>query len=300
MADEVMVSVGYEGKQYRIPAEIARLNATQPGVAKAWIEEQIAEETDRRQQAKQRKEESVEAEFENISAKLSKVDGIERAMAAMQQSVDAYASANAALNAQVAALEESGGVLGGANSSARQTAFELATQSTAGGAILSQMQSTQLSMERQLDSFQQQLDDFQLAIAKQVTEALAAGQSRQRLEQEASNRLLDDVGRAEERAAKAEGLAAQALSDAKAAQSLNKNDVTRGQITSMVTAEVIQQAPILIDKQIREDRDLGVINPGGPTMDRGFMAQRQKDSNALTEHMYGRDSDWKRTAKGRS
>ena len=234
MAKEVMVSVGYEGKQYLIPTEIARLNATQPGVAKAWIEEQIAEETDRRQQAKARREESVEAEFENISAKLSKVDGIEQAMAAMQQSVDAYASANAALNAQVAALEESGGVLGGANSSARQTAFELATQSTAGGAILSQMQSTQLSMERQLDSFQQQLDDFQLAIAKQVTEALTTGRQRGQLLQEASNRALDEAARAEEIARKAAATGAQALRDAAEAKIITKDQLTALDVENMV------------------------------------------------------------------
>ena len=234
MAEEAMIEVGYEGKKYRIPAEIARLNATQPGVAKAWIEEQIAEETDRRQQAKQRKEESVEAEFENISAKLSKVDGIEQAMAAMQQSVDAYASANAALNAQVAALEESGGVLGGANSSARQTAFELATQSTAGGAILSQMQSTQLSMERQLDSFQQQLDDFQLAIAKQVTEALTTGRQRGQLLQEASNRALDEAARAEEIARKAAATGAQALRDAAEAKIITKDQLTALDVENMV------------------------------------------------------------------
>ena len=57
MAKEVFVSVGYEGKQYLIPTEIARLNATQPGVARDYIEEMIAEESDRQQQAKQRKEE---------------------------------------------------------------------------------------------------------------------------------------------------------------------------------------------------------------------------------------------------
>ena len=58
MAVEPMQEVGYEGKKYKIPAEIARLNVTQPGVARDYIEEMIAEETDRQQQAKARREES--------------------------------------------------------------------------------------------------------------------------------------------------------------------------------------------------------------------------------------------------
>ena len=112
MAEEALVEVGYEGKKYRIPAEIARLNATQPGVARDYIEEMIAEESDRRQQAKQRKEESVEAEFTNVKTRLSElesknqiINNLQRENASLKAAVEAQAS-------QIDALESSGSAAG--------------------------------------------------------------------------------------------------------------------------------------------------------------------------------------------
>ena len=52
-------------------------------------------------------------------------------------------------------------------------------------------------------------------------------------------------------------------------------------ITNEVTAEVKAQAPDLIDQQIKDDRELGVINPGGQTMDREYQQQKRADAQAF-------------------
>ena len=131
-------------------------------------------------------------------------------------------------------------------------------------------------MQIRLESLHDQFDD-------QATKALAAGQSRQRLEQEKTNRLLNDVGRAEERAAKAEAQAAEALSRAQAAQIISKNDLTRDQLVSIVQDEIRDSSPRLVNEAIdviREDEFHGGSVTGqrhDPTLTR----QRRSDADQM-------------------
>ena len=282
MAKEAFISVGYEGKQYMIPAEIARLNATQPGVARDYILELIADETDRKQQAKQRKEESVEAEFENISAKLSKVDGIEKTMAAMQQTIDSYQSANEALKSQIDALESSGSAAGSASAEAREAAFSLANASTVAFTALNELRTHNDRLDNTVERMEARLAELEAAQTKQLAEALASGQQRQRLQQEASNRALDEAAKAEARAAKAEAVAAQALSDAKAAQSLSRNDITRDQLVSIVQDELRASSPRIVDEAVEIVRrdEFGGGSVTGQRMDGDYIRQRRADADA--------------------
>ena len=63
------------------------------------------------------------------------------------------------------------------------------------------------------------------------------------------------------------------------------NPITRAEvkniITTEVTAEVKAQAPDLIDQQIQDDKELGVINPGGQTMDREYQQRKRADAEAF-------------------
>ena len=283
MAKEAFVSVGYEGRQYQIPAEIAQLNTSQPGIAKAWIEEQIADKADRQARAKARKEESVEAEFTSVKTRLSDLESKEAVITNLQRENSSLKAAVEAQSIQIDALEDSGGVLGGANASARQTSFELSNAATAGSAVLAQLQSAQLRMTTVLDRMEAKLGQLQADFTEQATKAIAAGQTRQRLEQEASNRLLLDVARAEERAVKAEGLAAQTLSDAQSAKILSKDQLTRDELVSIVQDEVRESSPQLVNEAItviREDEFHGG-SVTGQRHDPALTRQRRADADAM-------------------
>ena len=283
MAAEAMVEVGYEGKKYQIPAEIARLNATQPGAARAYIEDQIEEQLLREQQKKQRREESVEAEFTSVKTRLSDLESKEAVISNLQRENKALKAAVEAQSVQINALEDSGGVLGGANATARQTSFELSNAATSGAAVLAEMQSTNERLTATVEKMEARLAELEVAQAKQITEAMTTGQNRQRLEQEASNRLLIDVARAEERAAKAEGQAAEALSKAKAAQSLSRNDITRENIVAMVQNELQSSAPRLVNEAIdviREDEFHGG-SVTGQRHDPAPTRQRRADADQM-------------------
>ena len=250
MAVEPMQEVGYEGKKYKIPAEIARLNVTQPGAARAYIEDQIEEQVLREQQKRQRREESVEAEFTSVKSRLDGLESKEAVISNLQRENTALKAAVEAQALQIDALESSGSAAGSASAEARETAYSLSNASTVAQGTLATLQTQNERLNTTIERMQIQLDTLQDQFDDQATKALAAGQTRQRLEQEKTNRLLSDVGRAEERAAKAEGQAAEALSKAKAAQSLSRNDITRENIIAMVQNEVKASAPRLVDEAI--------------------------------------------------
>ena len=283
MAEEAMVSVGYEGKQYRIPAEIARLNATQPGVARDYIEEKIAEETYRQQQSKARKEESVEAEFAVVKTRLSELESERAVTKNLQRENASLRAAVDALVTQLDAIESSGNAAGSASAEARQTAYDLANASTIAMGTLSNLQRENERLNATVTTMQAQLDQLQAEFNEQANNALATGRQRGQLLQEASNRALDEAAKAEARAAKAEAVAAQALSDAKAAQSLNKNDVTREQIMAMVQNEVRESSPRLVNEAIeviREDEFHGG-SVTGQRHDPALTRQRRDDADQM-------------------
>lgn len=283
MASEAMVSVGYEGRQYRIPADIARLNTTQPGVARDYIEEMIAEESDRQQQAKARREESVEAEFSSVKSRLSELESKEAVITNLQRENASLKAAVEAQSVQIDALESSGSAAGSASAEAREAAFSLANASSVAYNSLTELRGENQRLNDTVEQMQIQLETLQDQFDDQATKALAAGQTRQRLEQEKTNRLLTDVARAEERAAKAQAAAGQALADAKAAQSLSRNDITRENIVAMVQNELQASAPQLVNEAIdtiKED-EFGGKSIFGQRMDGDLTRQRRADADQM-------------------
>ena len=234
MAEEIMVSVGYEGKQYRIPAEIARLNATQPGVAKAWIEEMLAEESERQQQVKQRKAESVEAEFTVVKTRLSELESERAVTKNLQRENASLRAAVDALVTQLDAIESSGNAAGSASAEARQTAYDLSNASTIAQGTLSNLQRENERLNSTVMTMQAQLDQLQAEFNEQASNAIATGRQRGQLLQEASNRALDESARAEAIARQAEAVAAQALRDAAEAKIITKDQLTALDVENMV------------------------------------------------------------------
>lgn len=282
MAKEVMVEVGYEGKKYLIPAEIARLNATQPGVARDYIEEMIADETDRKRQAKQRKEESVEAEFSSVKSRLSELESKNQVISNLERENSSLRAAVEAQASQIDALESSGSAAGSASAEAREAAFSLANASTVAFTALNELRTHNDRLDATIEKMEARLAELELKQTKQLAEALASGQQRQRLQQEASNRALDEAAKAEARAAKAEAVAAQALSDAKAAQSLSRNDITRDQLVSIVQDELRASSPRIVDEAVEIVRrdEFGGGSVTGQRMDGDYIRQRRADADA--------------------
>ena len=283
MAKEAFVSVGYEGKQYMIPAEIARLNATQPGVARDYILELIAEETDRQRQAKQRKEESVEAEFSSVKSRLSELESKNQVISNLERENSSLRAAVEAQASQIDALESSGSAAGSASAEAREAAFSLANASTVAFTALNELRTHNDRLDNTVERMEARLAELEAAQTKQLAEALASGQQRQRLQQEASNRALDEAAKAEARAAKAEAVAAQALSDAKAAQSLSRNDITRDQLVSIVQDELRASSPRIVDEAVEIVRrdEFGGGSVTGQRMDGDYIRQKRADADQM-------------------
>ena len=286
MAADVMVEVGYEGSQYRVPKSVL-----DSGMAAAYIKDQLAEQADRAAERKAKVKETGDGEFATIKSKMKKVDGIEESMAQMQQTVDAYASANAALKAQVAALEESGGVLGGANSTARQTAYDLSNASTSGANLLGQLQTAQAVLDERLDRMFARVEQLEVQQTQVLTNANAAAKTSQSLLQEAVARALDESAKAEARAAQAEAVAGQALSDAKSAQRINDGSLTREQLNAQVTMQVTdewkaQQTAIVnaVVDQIRDEFPNGL---GAQRVDAERTRQLRSDAFRLRDSQTG-------------
>ena len=280
MPDEIMIEVGYNGSKYKVPADVVRSN-----MAASWIEDQIAEQSQRQARRKAQKQQSTEAEFTTIKNKLKLIDRLSDRVEQQDEAIEAYASANAALKAQVAALEESGGVLGGANAMARQSAFDLANASTTAQNTLSELNRVDSNWNRQIDLMEERLERMQSQMQAQIDTANRAAATRERLAQERVNRLLDDVSRAEARAAKAEAVAAQAMADAEAAGVLGNGRLTRQDITNAVTAELDAQTPAMVDRAIETIKRDEFVGGSmlGQRMDGDLIRRQRSDAENFME-----------------
>ena len=275
-----MIEVGYNGSKYKVPADVVRSN-----MAASWIEDQIAEQSQRQARRKAQKQQSTEAEFTTIKNKLKLIDRLSDRVEQQDEAIEAYASANAALKAQVAALEESGGVLGGANAMARQSAFDLANASTTAQNTLSELNRVDSNWNRQIDLMEERLERMQSQMQAQIDTANRAAATRERLAQERVNRLLDDVSRAEARAAKAEAVAAQAMADAEAAGVLGNGRLTRQDITNAVTAELDAQTPAMVDRAIETIKRDEFVGGSmlGQRMDGDLIRRQRSDAENFME-----------------
>ena len=292
MADP-MVEVGYEGQQYRVPRDV--LNA---GMAASYIKDQLAEKAERKAQREAQKQSSVEAEFSSIKTKLSKLDRLQAQVDNQAQVVASYEAANAALRAQIDALEDSNDGLGSTSGKARAASLEL-SQTTAGAALMAEtLMRHRESLELQVQRMQERLDLLETQQRKQISDHLKAGVTRSRLEQEQTVRLIDDVAKADAVARQAEATAAQALSKAQGAQSLSKNDITRDDMLNLIHAELLATTENIAESVVAQMTNQFPQGPGGIRMDAQFMEQVTKDGNRTGEIRYGTDKAVKKNLKG--
>ena len=297
MRAEPMIEVGFEGRQVLIPADIARLNATQPGVAAAWIRDQEAEKADRRAQRQAKVKETVDGEFATIQRKLQKVDRLEAEQSNQAQTIASYEAANKALRAQIDALEDSNGGLGSTSSKAREASLELSQQVAGSALMIETMMRHRESLERQVEAMEDRLDKLEARQQKQIDDHLKAGQTRQRLEQEQTNRLIDLVAEADAVARKADAVAGDALSKAQGAQNLGRNDITRDNLLSLIHAELLATTENIAESVVAQMTNQFPQGPGGIRMDAQYMEQTRKDGVNDRELRNGDDTAMKRTLK---
>ena len=292
MAANPMVQVGYNGSQYNVPKDVL-----QAGMAAQWIEDQLAEKAERQAQREAKKQETVEAEFSTIKTKLNKLDVLSERIEQLEAANAAYATANAAQRAQIEALEDSNGGLGSTSSKAREASLELSQQVAGSALMIETMMRHRESLEVQVVRMQERLDLLEGRQQKQIDDHLKAGQTRQRLEQEQTNRLIDLVAEADAVARKAEATAADALSKAQGAQSLNRNDISRDDMLNLIHAELLATTENIAESVVAQMTSQFPQGPGGIRMDKDFMEQTEKDGTNAYEIRYGDDKAMKRTLR---
>ena len=273
MAVDPLVEVGFEGDQYMVPKSVLAA-----GMAKQYIEDQLAEQAERAAQKKAKVQQSVESEFSSIKAKLGKLDELEAEQSNQAQVIASYEAANKALKAQVEALESSGADAGSASAEARQVSYDLANAATVAAGALADLTQAQKEYDRRVEQVEAEYARVTEAQTKQINDALAAGQTRERLAQERVNALLDRVAQLEARALDAEAKANQALRDAEASQSLNKNDITRDQVMAMVHAEWLAQQDGITDAVVENIRDEFPNGLGAQRVDKERTRQLRSDA----------------------
>lgn len=282
MAVDPLVEVGFEGDQYMVPKSVL-----QAGMAKQYIEDQLAEAAERAAKKKAKVNASVEGEFATIKAKLGKVDQLEAEQSNQAQVIASYKSANEALKAQVDALESSGADAGSASAEARRVSYDLANAATVAAGALADLTTAQKEYERRVEQVEAEYARVTEAQAKQINDALAAGITRDRLAQERFNALQDTVAQLEARAVKAEAVAARALADAEASKSLSRNDVTRDQLMQMVHNEWLAQQDGITDAVVENIRDEFPNGLGAQRIDKDRTRQLRSDAQGFVDKAQG-------------
>lgn len=277
MPTSATTSVTFEGKRYDVPQALLDADAKRgTTMTRDFIREVIADEEDRKAQAKARRDDRVEAEFKSVTTKLAKVDAIEETLAQLTQANAAYQVANDALKAQLEALEDSNDGLGSTSSKARAAALEL-SQHVAGAALMVEtMMRHRESLERQVESMQARLDLLESQQQEQIDVHLKVGQQRQQLEQAHTNRLLDVVADAESIAREAEATSKQALSDAQSSQVVTKDLFTRDEVNAMVTAELQKSMPEAVEMAVEKIKNEFPNGIHGPRLDGDYVREATK------------------------
>ena len=291
------VSVGFEGRTYEIPAEVAAANARQPGLAADYIRDQIAGEEERKAAIKQASDLNVEREFKSVRSKLARVDSIEQQLQQQADAIGAYKSANEALTSQVQALQATGTGLGSASSDARDAAGELALQTSNSSILLEALRQREESMRGVIDGLENQVASLEAQLKAQVEENLALGQSRQRLMLDGVTKLEDRVLSADEVAREAQGVANQALQVAKGARQLTKDQVTEADLLAMVQAEIRLSAEQIVELVLEQMKPQFPHGFAGPRMDADYMDQTSKDRLNANEIRVGLDEAVKKTLR---
>ena len=292
MAADPLVEAGFEGDQYMVPKSVL-----QAGMAKQFIEDQLAEQADRAAQKKAKVQESVEGEFRSIKTKLKKVDLLTERIDQLEDANTAYRVANEALRAQIDALEDSNGGLGSTSSKARQASMDLSQQVTGAAVMTESLARQRDAMTRQEEGMQLSLEQHETRQQKVLADASNAAVTRQRLAQEEVNALKDTVAKLEARAVEAEAVAARALRDAEASKNLGRNDISRDDLLNLIHAELTATTENIAEAVIAQMKDQFPQGPGGIRMDAQFMEQTRKDGVTDQEIRYGTDQAMKRTLK---
>lgn len=291
------VLVGYQGREYRIPAEISQANARQPGLAAAYIEDMIASEVDRKASAKAAKDLDVENEFRSVKQKLAKVDAHEEQLAQQADAITAYKAANEALQSQVKALEATGTGLGSVSGNARDAAQELALQTTNSAVLLETLRQREDYLTGTIDTLEQKVEDLEGQLATKIEEANKLHRSRMQVVLEASNRAVDKGYEAETRAVAAANVATKALGEAQGAQHLNKDQFTRADVLAIVQEEIRVSAEQIVELVIDSLKPQFPHGFAGPRLDAEYVDQTTRDRVNSNEMRVGLDEAAKRTLK---
>ena len=201
--------------------------------------EQIAAEEDSKQRFEQQVDRELSREFQTMRKGLQEMTDLREQISTLQLGSSPYESAaDRARQSELAAVKSAAQDAIGIGDNAVVTTRDLSMATTAAAELLDRLRTTMALVETDLATAWERINELLNHIEGQVDDARKTGQTRQRLEQEASNRLMDAIGDLEARVAKAEVTAQNALTNATAAERANQN----GNDTQKAADQAAQQA----------------------------------------------------------
>ena len=157
----------------------------------------------------------------------------------------------------------------------------IAQQVTNLAAVKAEAESSATSIRRETEIQIANHQNRMAAIEQPIAELEGRVRSTTLLMGERSNAVISALGESESRQQKVSVQLVELENRSDALGSPITRPEMKAMVTTEVTAEVKAQAPELIDQQIRDDKELGVINPGGQTMDRAYAQQKRSDAEAF-------------------
>ncbi|KZR86261.1 hypothetical protein MITS9509_03500 [Synechococcus sp. MIT S9509] len=236
-AEQAFVTVGYPpgpGSQvWQVPAEVYRA-----GESKAWIEQQIQIEADRKAARKQKADTALEQEFTTIKQELGQLGSMRDQITALQQTVASYKAADEARQQELSAVRSTADEAIGVGTNAVATTRDLSLATTAAADLLDRLRTTADTLEARLElafaDYNAKVSALE-ALAQQQAQTI---QNQQRAFQEVAANLQGEIAELKAEVRKGQVTSQDALTTAQAAQRANQhgNDIQTAADTAAVTA----------------------------------------------------------------
>ena len=240
---------------------------------------------------------NVEREFKTVKTQLTELSALKDQVTQQGDALAAYEKANAALRAQIEALEASGTGLGSVSGDARAAAGELALQTSNSAILLESLRQREESMRGVIDTLEQRVEELEGQLAVKVEEATKLHRSRMEIVLEASKRAVDQVSDLKERVREADKIAVDALGKAENSKAMTKDQFTKADVLAMVQSEIRVSAEQIVELVIDSLKPQFPHGFAGPRMDAEYVEQTGKDRANTNEIRYGLDQAFKAVLK---
>ena len=234
------MTVGYppgaDSRQWEVPIDVYRA-----GEAKAWIEQQLAYERDRKAAQQQKVDDRLAQEFTTIKQGLGQLDAMRDQITMLEQALASYKAADEARQVELTAVRSAADEAIGVGTNAVATTRDLSVASTQAADLLDRLRTTADDLETRLERV---FEDYDRKVALLEAQAVQLGntiRNQERAFQELVSKLEDKVAAVELKVNKADVTAQDALTTAQAAQRANRNGNDIQAAADSAGAQAMQQ-----------------------------------------------------------